>query len=97
VVLDYRAIGKRQGVGRLFLDGVEVVPETEMSPTMVRMPSEGIDIGIDRRQPASRNYAKFGAFRYSNDIAFVRILPGAQAPGTISNMSEVEAQRIALE
>lgn len=97
VILDYRAIGKRRGVGRLFLDGMEVVPETEMSPTMVRMPSEGIDIGIDRRQPASRNYAKFGAFRYSNDIAFVRIVPGAQAPGTISNMSEVEAQRIALE
>jgi arylsulfatase A-like enzyme len=97
VVLDYRAIGKRQGAGRLFLNGAEVVTETAMSPTMVRMPSEGIDIGIDRRQPASKNYASFGAFRYSNDIAFVRMEPGAQAPGTISNLSEVQAQRLAVD
>lgn len=96
VLLDYRAAGKRQGFGQLLVDGEEAVPATSMSPTIVRLPSEGIDIGIDRRQPASKVYAKFGAFRYTNAIDWVRLKPGAQAPGTASNLSEFRAQKIAV-
>jgi len=96
LLLEYRALGKRQGSGRLVLNGQEIIPETAMSPTIVRLPSEGVDIGIDRRQPASKRYAKFGAFKYSNVIDWVRLEPGAQAPGTISNMSEVKAQKLAV-
>jgi len=94
IALDYCALGKRQGSGRLLLNDKEVMPETPMSPTIVRLPSEGIDIGVDRRQPASKNYAQFGCFKYSNEINWVRLDPGAQAPGTISNMSELKAQKL---
>ena len=97
ILLDYRTLGKRQGSGQLFLNGREIIPETPMSPTIVRLPSEGIDVGIDRRQPASKRYAKFGAFKYSNEIAWVRLEPGEQAHGTISNMPEAKAQKLAVD
>jgi hypothetical protein len=97
ILLDFRALGKRQGSGQLFLNGREIIPETPMSPTIVRLPSEGIDIGIDRRQPASKRYAKFGAFKYSNEIAWVSLEPGDQAHGTISNMPEAKAQKLAVD
>lgn len=96
VLLDYRAVGKRQGFGALLIDGREAVAMTSMSPTIVRLPSEGIDIGIDRRQPASKAYAKFGAFKYSNDIEWVRVEPGAQATGTVSNLPEARGQKLAV-
>jgi len=94
-VLEFKALGKRQGVGRIVLNGREAVPSTPMSPTIGRLPSEGIDVGIDRRQPASARYAAFGTFRYTGAIEFVRVEPGAQAPGTLINMPEPEAQRLA--
>ena len=40
----------------------------------------GIDVGIDRRQPATHHYAKFGTFKYSHTIEGVRVEPGPQAP-----------------
>lgn len=95
--LDYRATGQRKGEGRLLLDGVECVAMTEMSPTLGRLPHEGVDVGIDRRCATSSRYAEHGVFRYTGTISKVHVEPGAQAPGSIFNRSEVEAQRAALE
>ncbi len=93
LVFDFRALGRRQGAGRILVNGSEVVAETPMSPTLGRLPCEGIDIGLDRRQPASTKYARFGSFSYTGLIEWVRVEPGAQAPGTLINMSESAAQK----
>jgi arylsulfatase len=95
--LDYRATGQRKGEGRLLLDGVEMVPMTDMSPSLGRLPHEGVDVGIDRRSATSSRYAAHGVFRYTGTISKVDVVPGAQAPGSIFNRSELEAQRAALE
>jgi len=97
VVLEYRASGGRKGAGRLLMNGVERVAETDMSPTLGRLPHEGMDVGVDRRSRTSERYAAHGAFRYTGTIAWVRVEPGPQAPGSMFNRSEVEAQRAALE
>ncbi len=91
---DFRALGSRKGSGRLLLNGIEVVPETPMSPTIGRLPSEGLDVGIDRRQPASSRYVAHGEFRYTGEIEWVRVEPGAQAPGSSINRPEPEAQAL---
>lgn len=96
MVFDYQALGKRQGQGRILVNGRECVPSTAMSPTLGRLPSEGIDVDIDRRQPATRRYAKFGNFKYTHSIEGVRVEPGPQAPGTLINMPEDLAQRHAV-
>jgi len=95
--LDYRAIGQRKGEGRLLLDGAECMAMADMSPTLGRLPHEGVDVGIDRRSATSSRYAEFGVFQYTGTINRVRIEPGAQAPGSIFNRPEIEAQRAALE
>jgi arylsulfatase A-like enzyme len=94
VVLQYEASGKRQGAGRLLVNGVEVVPLTVMSPTIIGVHVEGIDIGLDRRQRVSPRYADFGTFRYTGTIDRVVIEPGAQAPGSISNAIEGRIARL---
>jgi arylsulfatase A-like enzyme len=94
VVLDYRALGKRQGEGRLLINGVEVVPATAMSPTVMGVHVEGIDIGLDRRQRISPRYAAHGTFKYTGAIDRVVVTPGAQAPGSISNMIEAQVHRM---
>ncbi|MCW5603683.1 MAG: arylsulfatase [Burkholderiales bacterium] len=94
-VFEFRALGSRKGSGRLLLNGAEMVPETPMSPTIGRLPSEGLDVGIDRRQPASSRYAVQGGFRYTGEIEWVRVEPGAQAPGSSINRPEPEAQALA--
>lgn len=96
MVFDYEALGKRQGQGRILVNGREWVPRTPMSPSLGRLPSEGIDVGIDRRQPATHHYAKFGTFKYSHTIEGVRVEPGPQAPGSLINMPEDLAQRHAV-
>ena len=95
--LDYHATGQRKGQGRLLLDGIEQVPMTDMSPSLGRLPHEGMDVGIDRRCATSARYAIHGVFRYTGTISRVHVEPGAQAPGSIFNRPEVEAQRAALE
>jgi arylsulfatase len=97
MVLDYRALGGRKGRGRITLNGVERIPETEMSPTLGRLPHEGVDIGVDRRCRTSERYAAHGAYRYGGTITSVRVEPGPQAPGSMFNRPEAEAQRAALE
>ena len=94
VVFDYVASGRRQGAGRLVLNGVEAVPQTAMSPTIIGVHVEGIDIGLDRRQRVSARYAAHGTFRYDGAIDRVVITPGAQAPGSLSNSIEGRIARM---
>lgn len=94
VELEYRALGQRKGEGRLLVNGVEVVPSTDLSPTIIGVHVEGVDIGMDRRQRVSNRYAAHGSFKYQGQIDRVIITPGAQAPGSISNMIESEMHRL---
>ncbi len=96
VVLDYQALGDRQGRGRLLVNGGESISWTPMSPTLGRLPGGGLDVGINRRQPASRRFAGYGEFAYTGEIAFVRVEPGAQAAGSLINAPEPLSQRLAV-
>ena len=87
-VLDYSAPGKRQGYGRLFLNGQEVVVKTSLSPTFALGPYEGLDVGIDRRSPVFWELSeKHGAFPYAGQIDSVTVTPGAKAPKTMFNLA----------
>ncbi|MCC6533651.1 MAG: arylsulfatase [Burkholderiales bacterium] len=97
LVLDYRAHGQRRGSGRIRVNGVDRTPEIDMSPTLGRLPHEGMDVGIDRRCRTSERYAAHGSFAYGGTIEQVRVEPGPQAPDSIFNRVEVEAQQAALE
>lgn len=78
--LEYEALGKRRGRGRLLLDGDEKVGWTELSPTLMVGIFEGLDVGIDRRAPVFWElYERHGAYRYSGEIAEVNIVPGERA------------------
>ena len=94
VLLEYIALGQRQGQGRLLVNGAELVPMTALSPTIMGVHVEGIDIGLDRRQRISPHYAARGTFPYTGTIDRVVITPGAQAPGSIVNMIEARVQRL---
>ncbi|MFM6992768.1 MAG: arylsulfatase [Rhodoferax sp.] len=77
-VLTYKALGDRKGQGHFTLNGKVVVAEADLSPTLVRLPSGGLSVGINKRRAISERYADHGAFRYSGRIDRVRIEPGAQ-------------------
>jgi arylsulfatase len=79
--LEYEALGKRQGRGRLVLDGIAQTPWQALSPTLMAGFHEGLDIGLDRRAPVSWDvYQKHGSFRYTGAIHGVTIEPGSRAP-----------------
>ena len=90
--LDYRAVGARRGEGRIIMNGKELYRAVDLSPTLVRVPSGGLNVGISRRQAVSERYADCGAFRYSGRIDFVRIVPGEQAPDSAIVTDEEAAQ-----
>jgi hypothetical protein len=94
VVLDYRALGKRKGEGRLLVNGTERVPAMALSPTIVGVHVEGVDIGLDRRQRISPRYAAHGTFAYTGRIDRVVITPGPQAPGSRSNAIAARVHRM---
>lgn len=97
VTLDYHALGKRRGRGSILLDGDMVSSRVPMSPTLGRLPGGGLDVGINRRQPASQRYASRGKFPYTGSIRWVQVVPGPQARGTMINMSEEAAQKLAAK
>jgi len=79
-VLEYEALGARRGHGRLILDDAEPLAWTELSPTLMFGPFEGLDVGLDRRAPVCWDiYERRGAFAYSGAIEDVWIHPGARA------------------
>ena len=92
LTLDHAATGKRQGSGTIRLDHAPLTATLDMSPTFLRLGGEGMDVGIDRRRKVSALYAGRGAFVYPGHIRFVRVEPGAQAPGSIVNRPEALAQ-----
>jgi len=83
VTLDYEALGRREGRGRLLLDGADRTGWTPLSPTLVLYGVfEGLDVGLDRRGPVLwALYERHGAFRYAGSIRDVVVEPGARAPG----------------
>ena len=54
---------------------------------------EGLDVGRDRRLHVTDRYGADGACAYTNEVAFVRIAPGPQAPDSYANRPERLAQR----
>ncbi len=87
-LLDYTAAGKRQGFGRLLLNGEEIVAKTSLSPTLALGPYEGLDVGIDRRSPVFWELSeKYGTFPYAGQITSVTVIPGAKAPKSMFNLA----------
>ena len=79
-VLEYEALGKRRGRGRLLLDGSECIGWTELSPTMSLGPFEGLDLGLDRRAPVFWElYERHGSYPYGGRIDELWIEPGPRA------------------
>ena len=91
-VLDYRALGERKGVGTFVLNDHVVIEAAELMPTPVRLPSGGLDVGINRRQPISERIAGRNGFRYSGVIDVVRIEPGLPAPNSPLVQDEAAVQ-----
>ena len=92
VVLRHAATGQRRGSGELWIGARRLEAQLDMTPTLVRLGGEGMDVGLDRRRKVSTRYASRGAFRYPNRIAFVRVEPGTLAPGSVANRPELQAQ-----
>lgn len=91
-VLAYSALGERRGQGTVALNATTVLARADLSPTLVRLPSGGLSVGINRRQAVSERYSDRGTFRYSGTIDLVRIEPGPQAPGTPMLIDEAAVQ-----
>ncbi len=78
--IEYEALGSRRGRGRLLLDRSERIGWTELSPTLMLGPFEGMDVGIDRRAPVFwQLYERHGSYPYTGRIEDVLIVPGEQA------------------
>ena len=80
-ILDYEALGKREGRGRILLGRTEKVRWTPLAPTLVLYGVfEGLDVGLDRRGPVLWElYERHGTFAYSGSIRDVPIEPGVRA------------------
>lgn len=79
--LEYEALGKRRGRGRLLLDDGAAGGWSDLSPSMMYGFHEGMDIGLDRRGHVSWDLRqRHGMFRYSGTIHELIIESGAFAP-----------------
>ncbi|MGA3003040.1 MAG: arylsulfatase [Acetobacteraceae bacterium] len=79
--LEYEALGKRRGRGRLVLDAGGASDWQELSPTLLYGFHEGLDIGLDRRGPVSWDLQRRrGVFRYDGTIHDVVVESGPFAP-----------------
>ncbi|MBV1701831.1 MAG: arylsulfatase [Hyphomicrobiales bacterium] len=94
VVVEFEALGKRRSRARLVINGIEVVAMTDMSPSIIGVHYEGIDIGLDRRQRTISKYAGRGSFAYTGSIERVRVEPGDQAPDSLFNRLESELTKM---
>jgi arylsulfatase len=90
--LRYSATGGRKGQGAFSLNGQLVRDAVDLSPTLVRLPSGGLSVGINRRSPISARYRDRGTFRYSGQISTVRIEPGPQPADTPMLLDESAIQ-----
>ena len=92
--LQHRALGQRRGTAGIALNGVDCAT-LDMSPTTILGlgVGEGLDIGIDRKLHVTPRYGTDGPFRFTGTIAALHIEPGAQAPDSYANRSELDSQR----
>lgn len=84
----YRALEKRQGEADFVLNGGSIMEGVTLSPTPIRLPSGGLDVGINRRQAISPRIEGLKGFPYSGEIQVVRIVPGESAPGSLMILDE---------
>src|SRR6516162_8600963 len=78
--LEFEALGRRRGRGRLVLDG-DSTEWGELTPTLMGGYHEGLDVGLDRRAPVDwALHERHGIFRYGGRIHDVVIESGAFAP-----------------
>lgn len=91
-VMSYKALEKRQGEADFSLNGKIVMSQVNLSPTPVRLPSGGLDVGINRRQAISPRIEGRQGFKYTHAIQVVKIVPGPQAIGTPMVMDEAKVQ-----
>ena len=89
---DYRATGARKGNATVSLNGVVQIEGVDLSPTLVRIPTSGMSIGLSRRLAVSERYEHRGAFEYGGRIERIRIEPGAIAPDSLIEPSEAVYQ-----
>ena len=67
--LEFEALGRRRGRGRLVLDGSDTGEWHDLSPTLMGGFHEGLDIGLDRRAPVDwALWERHGIFRYGGTI-----------------------------
>jgi hypothetical protein len=79
--VEYEALGRRRGRGRLVLDTDEAGEWGELGPTLMGGFHEGLDIGLDRRAPVDWALReRHGIFRYSGTIHDLVIESGPFAP-----------------
>jgi hypothetical protein len=79
--LEFEALGRRRGRGRLMLDSGDTGEWSELSPTLMGGFHEGLDIGLDRRAPVDWGLRdRHGVFRYGGTIRNVVIESGPFAP-----------------
>jgi arylsulfatase len=78
--LEYEALGRRRGRGRLVLDG-DSSEWSELTPTLMGGFHEGLDIGLDRRAPVDWELRdRHGIFRYGGTIRDLIVESGPFAP-----------------
>lgn len=92
----HKAQGKMQAEAqvRLLSEGAaRAEGSVNMSPTILHLNGEGLDIGLDRKTKVSAECDGRGTFAYPGRIDWLRIEPGPQAPGSIVNQAEIAVQR----
>ncbi|MGH8785037.1 MAG: sulfatase-like hydrolase/transferase, partial [Cupriavidus necator] len=92
IVLTHKATGSRVGLGTVSRNGQDLEQALDMTPTILRLTGEGLDVGCDRRLKVSRRYRERGTFPYAGCIHWVRLSPGVQAPDSLANRPERLAQ-----
>ena len=89
---EYVAARARKGSASAWLNDQLSVADIDLSPTMLRIPTAGMSVGLSRRLSVTERYAHRGAFQYEGAIDHVLIEPGELAPGSMLEPSEEVAQ-----
>ena len=91
--MSFTALGQRQGEANFLLNDLPVISHVTLAPTILRLPSGGLDVGINRRQAISERIAHRDGFAYNGQIHVVSIIPGEAAPGSPLVMDEAAVQQ----
>lgn len=96
LVIDHVATGRLQAHAEVRLEAdntVRASGEVNMSPAILHLNGEGLDIGLDRKTKVSAECEGRGVFAYPGQIDWLRIDPGPQAPGSMVNQAELAVQK----